>query len=294
MGVWLAHRVKSKRPQLVVSPLSSLRLRGGKILVHSGGGVGSAGAGRAGLVMKRLLTFALAVVLGATVSTGAQASVNSTYDKVTDAQALAARKAIESSLERYAEDNTSVNVYTVDELNTYVENGIYLKVIHERDKCQFTPDIEDRARIVGMPAFEFVWGDMLIKGICVKQDAELGLDYLQKAVAHAYAPAMMQLADYYERGFLVPQNKDTAISLMRAAAAVGSPHARLAWADMLVRGLGAPAYYEEAFSWLYHSLYLNEYDILKSQYLQSEMKKMMPPNIVARAMSNGYYNLNMR
>lgn len=245
-------------------------------------------------IMYRLLSLALAVVLGATVSTAfnsAQAAVSSTYDKVTDAQALAARKAIESSLERYAEDNTSVNVYTVDELNTYVENRIHLKIIHDRDKCQFTPDIEDRARIVGMPAFEFAWGDMLIKGVCVKQDTELGLDYLKKAVDHAYAPAMMQLADFYERGYLVPQNKDTAISLMRAAAAIGSPNARLEWANMLVRGLGAPAYYEEALSWLYHSLYLNQDDILKSQYLQNEMKKMMPPNIVARAMSNGYYDL---
>ena len=238
--------------------------------------------------MKHRIALALALVLG--FSSCAWASVSSTYDKVTDAQALVARKAIESTLEKYKDDNSSINVYTVDELNTYVESGVYTKIIHDRDKCQFTPDIEDRARIVGMPAFEFVWGDMLITGLCVKQDVELGLDYLQKAVDHAYAPAFIRMADYYERGYLVPQNKPKAISLMRAAAVMGSRTARLQWADMLVRGLGAPIYYEEAYSWLYHSLYFNEYEKVKSKYLQEEMRKMMPPNIIARAMSNSYYD----
>lgn len=238
--------------------------------------------------MKRLFVLALALVMGTSC---AFASLSSTYDKVTDAQALAARKAIESTLEKYKDDNTAVNVYTVDELNTYIETGVYYQVIRDRDKCQFTPDIEDRARIVGMPAFEFVWGDMLISGTCVKQDIELGLDYLRKAVDHAYAPAMIKLSDYYERGTFVPQNKDRAITLMRAAAAMGSRSARLQWADMLVRGLGAPAYYEEAYSWLYHSMYFNEYDKIKSEYLQKQMLKMMPANVIARAKSSGYYDI---
>lgn len=231
------------------------------------------------------------MVVGLFTASPASAAVSSTYDRVTDAQALVARKAIESTLEKYKDDNTSVNVYTVDELNTYVETGVYIQIIRDRDKCQFTPDIEDRARIVGMPAFEFVWGDMLVSGICVQRDTELGLDYLQKSVDHAYAPAMIRLAEYYEQGHLLPRNKDKAVTLMRAAAALGSKTARLQWADMLVRGLGAPAYYEEAFSWLYHSIYFSEYERAKSAFLQREMRKMMPANIVARAMSDGYYNM---
>ena len=237
-------------------------------------------------MLKQVMGATLALLVG--VSSCAFASVSSTYDRVTDAQALVARKAIESTLEKYKDDNTSVNVYTVDELNTYVETGVYMQVIHDRDKCQFTPDIEDRARIVGMPAFEFVWGDMLINGVCVKQDVELGLDYLNKSVSHGYAPAMIKLSDFYERGFLVSRDRRRAISLMRAAASLGSNTARLQWADMLVRGLGAPAYYEEAFSWLYHTIYFSEYERAKSQYLQEQMKKMMPANIVARAMSDNF------
>lgn len=234
---------------------------------------------------------ALAVAFMAALSSSAYASVSSEYDKVTDTQALAARKAIESTLEKYKDDNSNVNVYTVDELNTYVESGVYMKVIRERDKCQFTPDIEDRARIVGMPAFEYVWGDMLITGTCVKQDVELGLDYIKKAVDHAYAPAMIRLSDFHERGYLVPHSKEKAVTLMRAAASLGSRTARLQWADMLVRGLGAPAYYEEAYSWLYHSLYFNEYEKTKRTYLQNEMQKMMPPNIIARAKGDGFYDI---
>lgn len=241
--------------------------------------------------MRQRLALAIAFLAG--FSSCAMASVSSTYDKVTDAQALVARKAIESTLEKYKDDNTAVNVYTVDELNTYVDSGVYVQVIRDRDKCQFTPDIEDRARIVGMPAFEYVWGDMLISGICVKQDVELGLDYLQKSVNHAYAPAMIKLSDYYERGYLVPRNKEKAVTLMRTAASLGSRTARLQWADMLVRGLGAPAYYEEAYSWLYHSLYFTEYEKTKRNFLQNEMQKLMPPNIVARAMGDGFYDIQL-
>lgn len=241
--------------------------------------------------MRQRLALLVAFVVGIGASFGAQASVSSSYDRVTDAQALVARKAIESTLEKYKDDNSSVNVYTVDELNTYVETGVHFKIIRDRDKCQFTPDIEDRARIVGMPAFEFVWGEMLISGVCVKQDVELGLDYLQKSVDHAYAPAMIKLSDYYERGYLLPRNKEKAVTYMRAAAALGSKAARLQWADMLVRGLGAPAYYEEAYSWLYHSIYFSEYEKVKSAYLQDEMKKLMPPNVIARAMGDGYYDI---
>lgn len=218
-------------------------------------------------------------------------AASSTYDRVTDAQAMVAQKAIESTLEKYKDDNTQINVYTVDELNTYVENNVYFQIVRDRDKCQFTPDIEDRARIVGMPAFEFVWADMLISGVCVKQDVELGLDYLAKAVGHAYPPAMIRMSDYYERGHLLPRDRRQAVALMRAAASLGSRAARLAWADMLVRGLGAPAYYEEAYSWLYHSIYFNDYEKIKSNYLQSQMQKMMPANVIARAQADGYYDI---
>lgn len=221
----------------------------------------------------------------------AWATVSSTYDRVTDAQALVARKAIESSLEKYKDDNISARVYTVDELNTYVDNGLYVQIIRDRDHCQFTPDIEDRARIVGMPAFEFVWADMLINGYCVQQDIELGIDYLQRSVNHAYPPAMIHAAQYYESGRLLPRDKGKAVSLMRAAAALGSREARMEWVDMLVRGLGAPSYYEEAYSWLYHSIFFKEYEKAKSEYLLAAMRKLMPANIVARAMSDDYYDM---
>lgn len=215
----------------------------------------------------------------------------SVYDRVTDAQAMVAQKAIESTLEKYRDDNIQVNVYSVDEMNTYVESGVHFRIIRDRDKCQFTPDIENRARIVGMPAFEYVWAEMLLTGVCVKQDIELGLDYLAKSVDHAYPPAMIKTASFHERGHLLPKDRKKAVSLMRAAAALGSKGARLAWADMLVRGLGAPAYYEEAYSWLYHSIYVNDYEKIKSDYLQKEMQKLMPANVIARARSDGYYDI---
>ncbi len=69
---------------------------------------------------------------------------------------------------------------------------------------------------------------------------------------------------------------------MHTAAALGSISGRLGWADMLVRGYGSPQLYEEAFSWLYHSEFSDPYSLDKKNYLQAELEKRMPPNVIAR------------
>lgn len=54
------------------------------------------------------------------------------------------------------------------------------------------------------------------------------------------------------------------------------------WADMLIRGFGSPAMYEEAYGWLYHCDFDDDYSKAKKKYLEEQLKKYLPPNVVAR------------
>ena len=69
---------------------------------------------------------------------------------------------------------------------------------------------------------------------------------------------------------------------MHTAAALGSKSARLGWADMLIRGYGDASLYEEAYAWLYHTTYEDEYSKIKKEYLENELKKHLPANVIAR------------
>ncbi|MBO8415102.1 MAG: sel1 repeat family protein [Proteobacteria bacterium] len=222
-----------------------------------------------------------AVLCGSSV----QAAAPSKYDIITDARARAVNSALEQSMQYYRRETATISTYNATQLNALIEENKHLEVIAERDQCQFTPDIENRARLVHIPPFEYAWADMLINGVCVKQDINLGLSYLESAMQHAYAPALMRLSRFYETGFIVHENKDLAMAYMKTAAQLGSSIARLNWADMLVRGFGGPRQYEEAYRWLYSTHFSDLYLQEKSNYLQAELEKRMPPNVTARARS---------
>ena len=57
---------------------------------------------------------------------------------------------------------------------------------------------------------------------------------------------------------------------------------------MLVRGFGTPSMYEEAFGWLYHADYHDEYSKLKQRYLEKELKRRLPPEVIARSQQINY------
>ena len=48
---------------------------------------------------------------------------------------------------------------------------------------------------------------------------------------------------------------------------------------------GNPSLYEEAFCWLYHSSYQDDYSNMKKDYLETELKKHLPPNVIARSIA---------
>ncbi len=236
------------------------------------------------MVLKRL---ALAIALSL-LPCCAFALQQSAYDAVTSSQAMAAREHLDTLKDAEVSDGTNTEVYTTEQLNRIIEDQMLFSVVRDHDRCQFTPDIEDRARLVKIPAFMFAWGDMLVSGVCVTKDQDLGLTYMKRAAECAYAPALERLAFYYERGYFVPKNRQLSERYMHTSAVLGSKTGRLGWADMLVRGFGTPSMYEEAYSWLYHSNYADEYSRLKQKYLEKELQKRMPPNVVARDQEFAY------
>ncbi len=208
-----------------------------------------------------------------------------TYDVVTSTRAMVARDALEgidfSGIENAA-PNANTEMYTPDKMNSIIENSRLAEVVRDQDKCQFTADIEDRARIVKSPVFMYAWGQMLNQGICVREDRDLAMGYIHRAADDGYAPAMMQMSMYYERGMGIGKSLNLSEQYMHTAAALGSKIARLNWADMLVRGFGSPSLYEEAYGWLYHSDFEDSYSKAKKKYLEEQLKKHLPPNVIAR------------
>ncbi|MGN0915156.1 MAG: tetratricopeptide repeat protein [Succinivibrio sp.] len=205
------------------------------------------------------------------------------YDVVTSTKAMVARETLQGlDLSSIAKSEASVDMYTSDKMNSIIENTDLVSIVRDRDQCQFTADIEDRARLVKSPVFMYAWGTMLLKGVCVRSDRELGLGYIRRAADEGYAPAMVEMAQFFERGLYTSKNLNLSEQYMHTAAALGSKTARLGWADMLVRGFGSPSLYEEAFGWLYHSDYDDDYSKAKKAYLEEELKKHLPPNVIAR------------
>ncbi len=206
------------------------------------------------------------------------------YDMVTSTKAMVARDSLEAlDLSVVADPNgANIEMYSPDKMNSIIENNNLEAIVKNLDKCQFTSDIEDRARLVKSPVFMYAWGQMLTSGMCVRLDKELGLGYIRMAADEGYAPAMMMMATYYERGIGVSKNMNVSEQYMHTAAALGSKTARLNWADMLIRGYGSPSLYEEAFGWLYHSDFDDDYSKAKKAYLETQLKKHLPPNVIAR------------
>ena len=236
-------------------------------------------------MVKHFKISAIALALGFTIISYSDAVNAAKYEVMTSTRAMVARDTLSSidfSGLANSAPNASTEMYSPDKMNSIIENSRLTEIVRDQDKCQFTADIEDRARIVKSPVFMYAWGQMLLGGICVREDKELGLGYIRHSADNGYAPAMMQMSVYYERGSGMGKSLNMSEQYMHTAAALGSKTARLNWADMLVRGFGSPNLYEEAYGWLYHCDFDDEYSKAKKLYLQEQLKKFLPPNVVAR------------
>lgn len=176
----------------------------------------------------------------------------------------------------------AVPLYRQDELLNWIEQGRHLTQV-KQDRCQLTQDIEARASVMKIPAYQFLWGDMLAWGVCTKPNAELGVQYLWEAANHGLAPALEQLGRYYWKGTMVQKDLVRAETLMREAASLGFLRARIEWVEMLLQGMGSPLDYEDAYRWLHGSVIGDQALHQKAASLLSRLGNRMPANVVARA-----------
>ena len=175
-----------------------------------------------------------------------------------------------------------VPLYRQDELLTWIEQGRHLTQV-KQDRCQLTQDIEARASVMKIPAYQFLWGDMLAWGVCVKPDAQIGVQYMWEAANQGLAPALEQLGRYYWKGILVQKDLVQAETLMREAASLGFQRAQIEWVEMLLQGMGSPLDYEEAYHWLHGTVIGDKATHQKAASLLSRLGNRMPANAIARA-----------
>ncbi|MGN1394706.1 MAG: tetratricopeptide repeat protein [Succinivibrionaceae bacterium] len=181
------------------------------------------------------------------------------------------------------------HIYTIEEINSWVETGSQLSVLSQVHGCQFTDDIRHRAMRSLSSSYEFLYGDMLVNGVCVDKDISSGVFYIQEAAKKGYPGAMRRLSFYYEVGRYVQQDKDKATLLMHEAALMGYVPAQIDWVSMLIRGMGSAVDYEEAYSLLHHSLVATPIQFDKSKKYLEELATRMPDYIVERAKTKVFY-----
>ncbi|RQW61625.1 flagellar protein MotX [Vibrio viridaestus] len=175
-----------------------------------------------------------------------------------------------------------VPIYSEAELIKLINQNKHLERV-KADQCQLVEDIVARATRIDLPAYEFLYGDMLAWGVCVDQDVELGLYYMESAAHQGLPAALERLGRYYSQGILVQQDKERAIPYLREASAMGDLNARIQLAELLLRNYGSPLDYEDAYRWLYHSVTADTRLHKRISLLRQGLAERMPENIIARA-----------
>lgn len=181
-----------------------------------------------------------------------------------------------------ADVGAPVPIYSEAELIKLINQNKHLERI-KADQCQLVEDIVARATRINLPAYEFLYGDMLAWGVCIEQDVELGLYYMENAAHQGLPAALERLGNYYAHGVLVQQDKERAIPYLREASAMGNLNARILLAELLLRDYGSPLDFEDAYRWLYHSVTADSRVHKRIALLREGLAERMPQNIIARA-----------
>ncbi len=187
-----------------------------------------------------------------------------------------------TSSQALSEELKAVQLYTQDELIRMINANTHLDRV-VLDRCQLVQDIEARADVLKVPAYQFLWGDMLAWGVCVDAEAERGVEYMQMAAEQGLPAALEQLGRYYSQGKLVQQDRKRAVVYLREASALGNLKAQMELADLFVAGYGSPYDYEDAYHWLYNAVTDDKEKHAKIASYLSELEKLMHPKAVRAA-----------
>ncbi|SEA05920.1 tetratricopeptide repeat protein [Alkalimonas amylolytica] len=176
----------------------------------------------------------------------------------------------------------AVQLYTQDELLALIRTNSHLRRVQD-DDCQLVRDIEARADIMKLPAYQFLWGDMLAYAVCVPRDIERGWQLMQDAAAQGLPEGLEQVGRYYHIGRFVQPDAEKAIVYLREAAALGNLPATIRLAEILLGDVGSPRDYEQVYRWLHHSVTADRTTHQKISQLLRKFEQRMPDRVVQRA-----------
>lgn len=181
----------------------------------------------------------------------------------------------------------AVQIYSQDELLDLIKENKHLERV-KADRCQLNRDIKDRAIKLKVPAYQFLYGDMLAWGVCFERDAELGLFYIRESSSQGLVEAIEQLGRYYFIGRFVQKDLERAYQLTYRAAELGNINAQLRLVQMHLDGLGSPYEFENSYRLLHHSIIADEAKHKEAADLLAQLSVMMSPKSVKKAKKSDY------
>ncbi|TMM47870.1 tetratricopeptide repeat protein [Colwellia ponticola] len=183
----------------------------------------------------------------------------------------------------------AVQIYSDDQLLDLIKENKHLSQV-VLDECQLVQDIEARANKANMPSYQFLWGDMLAYGICVKKDIPLGLHYMNLAADQGLAEGLEQLGRYYHIGKFMQVDIDRAIVYLKTAASLDNLAAQMRLAALYEQGYGSPLDYPALYSQLHHSLTDDKATHKQISDLLAKLASKMPNKVVEQAKRTRYTN----
>lgn len=181
-----------------------------------------------------------------------------------------------------AQEVRAVQLYSQDELINLINDNIHLDRV-VLDRCQLVQDIEARAEVLKVPAYQFLWGDMLAWGVCVDADPKRGVALMRDSANQGLPSALEQLGRYYASGTLVQEDKKRAVVYLREASALGNMKAQMQLADLFIAGFGSPYDYQDTYHWLYNAITGDEEIHQRIATQLTQLEKLMHPKAVRAA-----------
>ncbi|MGJ8682044.1 tetratricopeptide repeat protein [Paraglaciecola sp.] len=181
-----------------------------------------------------------------------------------------------------AEEIKAVQLYSQDELIRLINRNEHLSRV-VLDKCQLVQDIRANAETLLIPAYQFLWGDMLAWGVCVDADPERGVSFMHRSAEQGLPAGLEQLGRYYAQGKLVQEDKERAVVFLREASILGSQPAQIRLVELFIEGYGSPYDYEDAYHWLYNAITADKKVHQKIAKCLQDLEKLMHPKAVRKA-----------
>ena len=187
----------------------------------------------------------------------------------------------------YGQKLLAVQIYTDNQLLDLIKENKHLSQV-VIDECQLVQDIEVRAVKAKRPSYQFLWGDMLAYGVCVKKDIELGLYYMKQAADQGLPEGLEQLGRYYHVGKFMQPDRDQAIIYLKAAATLNNLPAQIRLADMYNNGYGSPLDFPILYSQLHRAVTDDKAMYKKITMSLKHLAEKMPEHVINTAKSTEY------